>query len=82
MAGIVVSSRAPSVASMAQKGIVVRQRGSQIVEVPTWQGIDLIRDEFTEAKKGQIILTAFMLVGDPHAPYSTDTLIEVHPKVA
>ena len=82
LAGIVVSSRAPAASGNAQKGIVVRQRGSQIVEVPTWQGIDLIRDEFTEAKKGQIVLTAYVLVGDPHVPYSTDTLIEVHPKVS
>ena len=82
LGALIVTKRVPAVASMAQKGIAVRQRGSQILEIPTWQGISLIRDELTKAAEGQVVVTAFMLVGDPHAPYTTDTVVEVHPKLS
>ena len=82
LGALVVSKRVPAVASMAQRGLVMRQRGSQIAEVPVWQGISLIRDEFTKAAEGQIVVTAVMLVSDPHLPFGVQTAIEIHPKLS
>jgi len=82
LSALIVSKRVPAKASNAQKGLVVRTRGSQIMEVPTWNGVALIRDEFTKAAEGQIVVTAYGLVGDPHLPYTTNTVVEVHPKLS
>ena len=32
--------------------------------MPTWQGLQLIRDPYSQAAKGEVIVTAVMLVGD------------------
>ena len=32
--------------------------------MPVWEGLQLIRDELTGAKKGEIVVTGLMLVGD------------------
>ena len=32
--------------------------------MPAWTGIELIRDNITAAGKGEIVITALMLVGD------------------
>ena len=79
---LIVSKRVPALASMAQKGLVVRTRGSQIMEVPIWNGVAFIRDEFTKAAEGQVVVTAVLLAGDPHLPYTTNTVVEVHPKLS
>ena len=61
---------------------MVRTRGSQIMEVPIWNGVQFIRDEFSKAAEGQIVVTAYLLAGDPHLPYTTSTVVEVHPKLS
>ena len=32
--------------------------------MPVWEGLTLIRDDITGAKKGEIVITGLMLVGD------------------
>ena len=82
LGALIVSKRVPAKSGMAQKGLVVRTRGSQILEVPLWNGVQFVRDELTKAAEGQIVVTAFLLAGDPHLPYTTNTVVEVHPKLA
>lgn len=82
LGALIVSKRVPAKASNAQKGLVIRTRGSQILEVPLWNGVQFVRDEVTKAAEGQILVTAFLLAGDPHLPYTTNTVVEVHPKLA
>ena len=65
LGGLFVSTHVPSKSGMGQKGIVTRTRGSQIAEVPVWSGLTLIRDQYTDAAKGQITVTAHALVGNP-----------------
>lgn len=82
LGALIVSKRVPAKASNAQKGLVIRTRGSQILEVPLWNGVQFVRDEVTKAAEGQILVTAFLLAGDPHLPYTTNTVVEVHPKLS
>ena len=82
MGSMFVSTHVPALASDGQKGIVLRQRGSQIAEVPVWRGLTLVRDPYTNAGKGQITVTAQALVGNPHLPYGTSSAVEIHPKLA
>ena len=82
LGALIVSKRVPAMAANAQKGLVVRTRGSQILEVPIWNGLQFVRDEVTKAAEGQIIVTAFLLAGDPHLPYTTNTVVEIHPKLS
>lgn len=82
LGALIVSKRVPALSGNAQKGLVVRTRGSQIMEVPIWNGVSFIRDEFTKAAEGQVIVTAILLAGDPHLPYTTNTVVEVHPKLS
>ena len=82
LGGIRVSKRIPAKSSNAQKGLVARTAGSQPIRVPVWNDVQMIRDPYSEAGKGQIKVTAVMLVGSPHLPYGTSTIVEVHPKVS
>ena len=77
-----VSKRMPAVASMSQKGLVALTRGSQPIRVPTWRNVQMIRDPYSDANKGEIVLTLFVLVGSPHLPYGTSTIKEIHPKLS
>ena len=74
-----VSTRVPALASMAQKGIVVRSAQAQPITVPIWKGVELIVDPYTQAAKGQRVITAVTLVGSPFIPYGTAQAVEVHP---
>ena len=83
LAGITVSNRVPVVASMAQKVLVTRMAQAEYaIQVPQWGGVEIIRDPYTNAKKGQVVLTAIMLVGDPHVPHGTNQVVELHPKLS
>ena len=61
-AGIRVSSRIPAAASNVQQAIASRNSypGSNAV-APIWRAFDLIRDNVTNAAKGQIAITALAL---------------------
>ena len=84
LAGIRVSKRMPAKASNAQKGMVARTAGAQPIRVPVWRGVQLIRDDVygDNAKKGLVTVTAYVLIGSPHLPYQTNTVVEIHPKLA
>ena len=82
LGSIRVSDRVPAVSSMAQKNIAVLTGGNQPIRVPVWRNIRLIRDEFTGAGDGKIVVTALVLVGDPHVPYGVSTIKELHPKLS
>lgn len=82
LAALRVSTRVPAVAGMAQKGIAVLGAQGQPVTVPVWRGVEMIVDPYTEAAKGQRVVTAVSLVGSPFIPYGTSQVVEVHPKLS
>ena len=58
--GVRVSAHVPAPASNRQN--VVIKRGMSMTAVsPVWEGIAIIPDEVTQAKKGQLVITAVML---------------------
>ena len=58
--GVKVSSHVPAAASNKQNA-VIRLGMHQAMTAPVWEGVTLIPDEITLAKKGQIQITAVML---------------------
>ena len=64
--GVRVSGRIAAPASNIQQAIVRRDNpvGYTVAVMPTWQGLQLIRDPYSQAAKGEVIVTAVMLVGD------------------
>ena len=58
--GVRVSAHVPDTAASKQNG-VVRRGNRKDVAVGVWEGISIIVDEVTQAKAGEIILTAVML---------------------
>ena len=58
--GVRVSDHVPAVASSKQNAVIRRGMRRDMV-APIWEGIALIPDEVTAAKKGQIIVTGVML---------------------
>jgi hypothetical protein len=77
-----VSNRVPDVAATGQKAIVTLNAASAPLRIPTWMGMEIIVDPYTQAGKGEKVCTATMLVGDPHIPYTTNQLKELHPKLS
>ena len=79
---LAVSDRVPSSTngSKSQKGLIVLGAGGgpPRVEVPVWNRLELIRDQFTQAKKGVVTLTATALIGAPVVRYGTDVIKELH----
>ena len=55
-----VSSYIPAVANKKQKAI--RSLGDGTAVAPVWEGVQFIRDPYTNAAKGQIALTGIMLM--------------------
>ena len=64
--GVRTSRRIAAAASNIQQAIVRRANpaGDRAAVMPAWGGIELIRDNITGAGKGEIVITALMLVGD------------------
>ena len=77
-----VSTRVPAVAASGQKGIVILTAQGQPVTVPVWRGVELIVDPYTQAGKGQRVVTAVSLVGSPFVPYGVSQAVEIHPKLS
>ena len=77
-----VSNRVPDVAAMGQKMLVTMNAPMQPLRIPTWMGMEIIVDPYTQAGKGIKVCTATMLVGDPHVPYQGSQLKELHPKLS
>ena len=59
-AGVRVSAHVPIVASSKQNNIIRLGQRRDMVS-PVWQGITLIPDEISQAKKGEIVITAVLL---------------------
>ena len=58
--GVRVSAHVPAVAASKQLGVIRRGMARDMV-APVWEGVTIIPDEVTLAKKGQIVITAIML---------------------
>ena len=76
-----VSNRMPALASHGQKGIVTLNGGPSPIRVYVWNSLEIIRDPFSSAGTGQITITATALVSEVYAPYGTDQIKEIHPKL-
>ena len=76
-----VSNRVPAVAASGQKGIVTLNAPMYPMQVFTWMGVQLIVDPYSKAGQGVTVVTATMLVSDPHMPYGQSTIKEIHPKL-
>ena len=64
--GVRTSRRIAAPAGNIQQAIVRRSNpaGDRVAVMPTWQGLELIRDIYTGAGKGEVVVTGIMLVGD------------------
>ncbi|MDE2783789.1 MAG: phage major capsid protein [Gemmatimonadota bacterium] len=82
LGGLRVSTRVPDKAASAQKGIAVLGAQGQPITLPVWKGVELIVDPYTQAAKGQRVITAVTLVGSPFIPYGTSQVVEIHPKLS
>ena len=78
MGSLEVSDRMPVVASGAQKGMVTRNAGGQNIRIYTWGSLQLIRDPFSGAGSGKVVVTAVQLVSDPFIPYGVNQAVEIN----
>ena len=64
--GVRLSNRVPAAASNIQKAIIRRSNpaGDRVAVMPVWEGLTLIRDEISASKKGEIVITGLLLIGD------------------
>ena len=64
--GVRTSRRIAAAASNIQQAIVRRSNpaGDRVAVMPVWNGMTLLRDPFTAARKGEVVVTGLMLVGD------------------
>lgn len=58
--GIRVSAHMPAIASNKQNALI-RLGNRQDMQVPVWQGVELIEDRVTKAASGELVITAVML---------------------
>ena len=82
LGSIRVSDRVPAVASTAQKGIVVLSASSTPPKIHVWDALQVVRDPYSGAGVGKIVLTATALVSPLFIPHGTSQAIEVHPKLS
>ncbi len=64
--GVRMSDRVPAVAANVQAGIVRVGMTPWSAVSAVWGGVQLIRDNFTGAGKGEIVVTALQLISDVH----------------
>lgn len=64
--GVRTSRRIAAPANDVQQAIVRRANpaGDRVAVMPVWNGLELIRDPYTAASKGEVVVTGLMLVGD------------------
>ena len=61
-----MSGRIAAPSGNVQQAIVRRDNpvGDTVAVMPTWQGLQLIRDPYSQSQKAEVIVSATMLVGD------------------
>ena len=59
--GVKVSAHIPDASSNVQQAVTARALNARHAVCPIWEGIQLIPDEITKAKTGEIVLTAIMM---------------------
>ena len=64
--GVRTSRRIAAAAGNIQQAIVRRANpaGDRVAVMPVWNGMTLLRDPYTSAGKGEVVVTGIMLVGD------------------
>lgn len=64
--GLRTSRRIPNPTANVQTAIVRRANpaGDRVAVMPTWQGVELIRDPYSGAPKGEVVVTGIVLMGD------------------
>ena len=65
-AGVRMSDRIPGVASNVQPGIIRLGMRPMCAVSVVWGGVTLIRDIYSGAASGEIVVTALQLIGDVH----------------
>ena len=61
--GVRVSAHVPTKTNAnVQQAVIARGKGYRHAVAPIWEGIQLIPDEITKASKGEIVITAVMLM--------------------
>ena len=82
LGSIRVSDRVPSLASTAQKGVVVLSASSTPPKIHVWDAMQIVRDPYSGAGVGKVTITATALVSPLYLPHGTSQAIEVHPKLS
>ena len=82
LGSLAVSERLPAKASNAQKGLVTLTGSRQPIQVFRWSEMRLLADPFTKAGQAIRVITAWTMISDPHAPYTTSQVKEIHPKIS
>ena len=66
LGGLRMSDHLPAKASNNQQAVVRLGNRPMSIVSALWGGVNLIRDHYTDAAKGEIIVTAFQLISDVH----------------
>ena len=61
VSGVRVSAHVPAPSNAHKQNVVVRRGSARDMVSPIWEGLTIIPDEISLAKKGQLIITAVML---------------------
>ena len=77
-----VSDRMPAVAGTGQKGIVTLNAGPSPIRIYVWSALEIVRDPYTGAAAGKVVLTATALVSDVYVPHGQSMVKEIHPKLS
>ena len=76
-----VSNRMPALLDKGQRGIVTLNGGPSPIRIYVWNALEIIRDPYSGAGTGKIVLTATALVSEVYAPHGTSQIKEIHPKL-
>lgn len=82
LGSLVVSNRVPAGSATTQKSLVTLGASGDPIRTFVWNALDVVRDVYSNARSGQVLLTATALMSSPHVPHGTAMLKEVHPKIS
>ena len=61
--GIRATNRLAAPVSNIQQAVIRRGMESRVALAPVWSGVEFVRDPYGAARKGEVVVTAFTLVG-------------------